>query len=247
MLKRSVTIAIILTLFVVITFAQTKLRPVDELTKDTSGWDVVEEAMRIARNKYEILPFDKEKAKTALYKTQVTAHSPMGAVVYLTGGILIENGWIRILGSGNVKLNRSLPEWNKGKTFTEFGEAPKFLLVGDDAIGGFFAINGGEFGNSDPGKIYYLAPDDLKWEPLKLIYTDFINICFTVNIEQFYSGLLWKSYREDTKSLTGDQAFLLYPYPWTKEGKDVNKDSRKIIPIQEMYEFETESLKQLAK
>lgn len=243
MLKISATITTILTFSAVIAFAQPKLRPADELAKDTSGWNVVKEAMRIARNKYEILPADKERAKTALYQTQVTARSPMGAIIYLTGGILIENGWIRILGSGNIKLKRSLPEWNMGKTFTEFGQAPKFLLVGDDAVGGFFAINGGEFGNSDLGKIYYLAPDDLKWEPLKLTYSDFINICFTVNIEQFYSGLLWKNYKEDTKSLTGDQSVFLYPYPWTKEGKDVNKDSRKVIPVQELYELETGFLK----
>ncbi|MGN6394626.1 MAG: DUF2625 domain-containing protein [Mucilaginibacter sp.] len=244
MVNRLVTPALLLLIFSIMgASAQNKLRQIDELSKDTSGWDVVQEAMRIARNKYEILPADKERAKTALYQTQVTTRSPMGAVIYLTGGILIENGWIRVLGSGNPKLNRTLPEWNKGKSFKEFGEAPKFLLVADDAIGGFFAINGGEFGNEDLGKIYYLAPDDLKWEPLKLTYTDFLNICFSVNIEQFYSGLLWKSYKDDIKSLSGNESFFIYPYPWTKEGKDVNKDSRKVIPVQELYELETGFLK----
>ena len=33
----------------------------------------------------------------------------------------------------------------------EFGETPTFLLIADDAIGGFFAINGGQFGK-DAGK-----------------------------------------------------------------------------------------------
>ncbi len=244
MVNRLITPALLLLIFSIMgASAQNKLRQIDELSKDTSGWDVVKEAMRIARNKYEILPADKERAKTALYQTQVTTRSPMGAVIYLTGGILIENGWIRVLGSGNPKLNRTLPEWNKGKSFKEFGEAPKFLLVADDAIGGFFALNGGEFGNEDLGKIYYLAPDDLKWEPLKLTYTDFLNICFSVNIEQFYSGLLWKSYKDDIKSLSGNESFFIYPYPWTKEGKDVNKDSRKVIPVQELYELETGFLK----
>jgi len=41
-------------------------------------------------------------------------------------------------------------------------------LIGDDSAGGFFAINGGALGN-DPGKVYYLSPDNLKWEPMEMI------------------------------------------------------------------------------
>jgi hypothetical protein len=40
----------------------------------------------------------------------------MGAIIYETGGLLVDNGWIRILGSGHKKLDRNLPEWNKGKS-----------------------------------------------------------------------------------------------------------------------------------
>lgn len=42
--------------------------------------------------------------ETALLATQVTTRSPMGAVVYHTGGILVDHGWIRILGAGECKL-----------------------------------------------------------------------------------------------------------------------------------------------
>ena len=37
----------------------------------------------------------------------------MGAVIFETGGILIDEGWLRILGSGHPRLPRSLPDWNK--------------------------------------------------------------------------------------------------------------------------------------
>ena len=40
--------------------------------------------------------------------------SPLGAVVYETGGILVDGGWLRILGSGNARLTRTLPGWNAG-------------------------------------------------------------------------------------------------------------------------------------
>lgn len=164
------------------------MRPVKELTKDISGWEVVENAMRIARNKFKILPKNSEKAAEALYQTQVTTHSAMGAVVYLTGGILIEDGWIRILGSGSLELNRSLPGWNKNKTFNNVGEKPGYLLIADDVVGGFFAINGGTLGN-EMGMVYYLAPDDLKWESLHIGYSDFINFCFCGDMKLFYGDL----------------------------------------------------------
>jgi len=38
--------------------------------------------------------------KSALVAVQVTTRSPMGAIIYETGGILVDHGWIRILGSG---------------------------------------------------------------------------------------------------------------------------------------------------
>ena len=144
---------IILVIFSQSIFSQTKMRPIEELINETdSGWPFVTEWIKSAKNKIEILSVDKQKAKDALYKTQVTTRSPMGSIIYETGGILIDNGWIRILGSGNVKLNRSLPEWNLGKGFKEFipltPEAlvamnPDFLLFfesGIQSIGGMDGV-----------------------------------------------------------------------------------------------------------
>src|SRR5688500_6005748 len=136
-------IAAVLTLLTLTTTAQNKMRPVDELINKTDpGWTLVKDWIKSAKNKIEVLTVDTVKAKDALYKTQVTTRSPMGAVVYMTGGLLIDDGWIRILGSGNPKLSRTLPDWNKGKSFKEFGEAPSFLLIADDAVGGFYLLNG---------------------------------------------------------------------------------------------------------
>jgi len=245
-LKPGFFIIIILSVITFNSFAQNKLRSIADLTVDSSGWAAFKQATKIARNKFEILPADPVKAKEAIYQTQVTTHSIMGAIIYNTGGILFDNGWIRVLGSGSARLNRSLPAWNKGKTFTDLGDKPKFLLVADDVVGGFFAINGGAFGK-DMGQIYYLAPDDLKWEDLKIGYTDFINLCLVGNMDEFYGGLRWAAWRTDIVRVSGDEGFSIYPYLWTKEGKDVNGDSRKIIPVQELYDFEITTLGQLHK
>ena len=221
--------------------AQNHLRSIEELTADTSGWATIKTAMSIARNQFEILPFDPQKAGEAIFQTQVTTRSPMGAIIYLTGGILIDNGWIRILGSGSSKLTRSLPQWNKGKSFDNYGEVPKFLLVADDAIGGLFAINGGAFG-TDLGQIYYLAPDDGRWEAQHISYTEFINFCFVGDMDQYYDGLRWKNWKNEIGNLSGDEGYFIYPYLWTKEGKDITKDTRKIIPIEELYISERNTL-----
>jgi len=85
------------------------------INKTDPGYTLVQDWIKLAVNKVEILPVDTTKAKDALYKTQVTTRSPMGAVFYMTGGLLIDNGWISIPGSGSKKLNQTLPDCNKGK------------------------------------------------------------------------------------------------------------------------------------
>lgn len=234
-----------LTFFTITTFAQTKMRSLNELINKTDpGWVFVKEWMDSAKNKVEILPVDTAKAKDALYKTQVTTRSPMGAIVYMTGGLLIDNGWIRILGSGHSKLNRTLPDWNKGKSFKDFGQAAPFLLIADDVIGGFFLLNGGGLGK-DLGKVYYFSPDNLEYEPLDLTYTEFLSFCFNNNLDEFYKGYRWTNWKEDVSKLNGDQTFNFFLPLWTKEGKDTNKVSRKAVPVEEQYNLNLDFRKQL--
>ncbi|MDR6565643.1 DUF2625 domain-containing protein [Chitinophaga ginsengisegetis] len=221
------------------------MRQVEELINKTDpGWILVDEWIKSAKNKVEILPVDTSKAKDALYKTQVTTRSPMGAIIYMTGGLLIDDGWIRILGSGSAKINRTLPDWNKGKSFNEFGESPSFLLIADDAIGGFYLLNGGGIGE-DLGKVYYFSPDNLEYEPLNLSYTQFLDFCFNNDLDKFYEGSRWTNWRNEVSKLDGDKVFNFYPFLWTKEGKDINKNSRKAISVEEQYDFNLDMRKQL--
>ncbi len=236
---------IILILFSINALAQSKMRPVEELINtNDSGWPLVKEWIALAKNKVEILTVDKQKAKEALYKIQVTTRSPMGSIVYETGGILIDNGWIRILGSGSEKLKRSLPDWNLKKGINEFGHASSFLLVADDALGGFFILNGGGLG-TDLGKMYYFAPDTLEFEPLDLTYTEFLSFCFNDDLNEFYKGYRWNNWKEDVATLDSDKIFNFIPYLWTKEGKDIEKSSRKEVPVEEQYTLNLYYRKQL--
>jgi hypothetical protein len=195
----------------------------------------------LQKNKIQILANDSLRSNEALFNTQISTRSPMGAIVFHTGGILIDNGWIRIYGSGSEKLNRNLPNWNKGKTFQNFGDKPGYLIIADDAVGGFFLLNGGDLGN-DLGKIYYLSPDNNEYEQLDLTYTEFINFCFSGNIDVFYRDLRWKNWGNDFKKLSANEAFIFYPYLWTKEGSDINKVEKNKASMEEIYILRTQQL-----
>ncbi len=226
---------IILTLSTLTTLAQYNMRSIDQLINRTDpGWTVVKQWIDSATNKVEVLPVDTIKAKDALYKTQVTSRSIMGAIVFSTGGILIDNGWIRILGSGSSKMQRTLPDWNKGKAFKEFGDRPAYFLVADDAAGGYFAINYGSFGK-DIDSMYYLSPDNLQWEALEMNYEDFIWFCFTGDLKKFYSGIRWTSWQKDIQTLKPDEVFHILPPLWSKEGKDVDKSVKNPVPVEEQF------------
>lgn len=216
------------------------MRSLEELinTKEPA-WPIVKEWIGLAANKVEILPCDKLRAEAALVNAQVTTRSLMGAIIYETGGLLIEGGWIRILGSGCERMKRSLPEWNRGKTFAEYGEPAPYLLVADDAAGGLFAINGGYLG-SDAGNMYYFSPDSLEWEPMEISYTQFLLFCFESDLNDFYDNLRWDSWEEDIENLSPDHAYQFYPFMWTDKGKDINDISRKPLPIEEVYNFNME-------
>jgi hypothetical protein len=227
------------------TLAQVKTRKLDELVNNKeSAWTFVKGWADSANNKVEILEVDSVEGANALVQTQVSTRSPMGAIIYHSGGILIDNGWIRILGSGSKKLGRTLPEWNKGKTYQNYGESPKSLLIADDVIGGFFVLNGGGLGN-DLGKVYYFSPDNLQYEPLDMTYTDFISFCFNGNLALFYKDYRWNNWKEDVSGLDGNRVYSFYPFLWTKEGQDINKNSKKSVPIVEQYFLEMDFRKQL--
>ena len=153
------------------------MRPLHELiNRDDPAFPLVRQWVEAAVHPVEILP-PSALREDALVQTQVTTRSPMGAIVYETGGILVDGGWLRILGSGHARLARTLPAWNAGR-----GDG--FYLVADDAVGGFFAINGGALGE-DVKNLYYFAADSLDWEPLEGGYSDFLQWAFSGRFDRF--------------------------------------------------------------
>ncbi len=213
--------------------SQVNVRNLSQLvnTKE-SAWPMIQTWVKDAKNQVEILPPTDPARSRALLATQVTTRSPMGSIIYETGGLLVDHGWVRILGSGHPRLPRTLPDWNSsvGNDFTT--NKPPFLLVADDAIGGFFAIDGGLLGK--PGDVFYYAPDSLKWEDTGKGYTDFIDFCFNGDLEKFYEGLRWQGWQADLKRLPGDKGFMIYPFLFAA-GPPIDARQRKPVPLSELY------------
>ena len=227
-------------------FAQNKMQSLDELIdKKDPAWPLVHQWIDSAKNKVEVLECDSAAAKNALFNTQVSTYSTLGAVIYNSGGIMVDHGWLRILGAGSARLNRSVSEWNKGKTIQEYGDKPAYLLVADDAVGGFFAINYGAFGQ-DLKNVYYLAPNSLNWEPLGLGYTEFIRFCFDSDLSKFYKGLRWSTWDQFIANLDGSKSYSFRPYLWSEEGTDIDKCTRKLVSTEELYKFNLSKQKELS-
>jgi hypothetical protein len=233
-------LSVMISLFVAFSICEgqiNEMRPLSELLENQKkGWDVITQWKFNAKNKVEILPKEDARADSALYRSQFFASSPIGAIVYGCGGILIEDGWIRILGSGCKQFDRSLPDWNKGKSSIKFNDQSTYLLIGDDIIGGIYAMKTASADNAEVGRIYYFGPNSLRWEATGLSYAGFINFCFSGDLENFYSDFRWSGWNEEIKKLNGNEVISCYPLLWTKEGKEL-KANRKIISVQKLWDF----------
>jgi len=212
-----------------------QLRPLGELIDPfEAGWKMIMQWSAAATNKIQVLPKDNLKADDALYESQLSTATPIGAMIYGCGGILVDHGWIRILGSGHPLIDRSLPEWNKGKAFKEFGEEPSMLLIADDALGGFFAINAGGIEPEGMGDVYYYGPNKLKWESIGLNYSNFIVFCFSGNIEKFYQGFRWKGWENEVSKMSGNDVITCYPLLWTN-GSISYANSHKVVTVEKQW------------
>ena len=199
-----------------------------------SAWGTISQWIERARNHCEVIKKDQSCAERELFTMQMPTSSPMGAVIYETGGILIHYGWLRILGSGSFKLPRGLMDWNFSKSFNQSGDKPKYLLVADDIIGGYFALNGGSLGDN-LGKIYYFSPKDLTWHDLNFTYTDFLAWALNGDIEAFYQNLFWQNWQEDVKQLDGNHMIVFTPELSEDKTTDINQRERREVNIETHY------------
>lgn len=215
------------------------MRPLSELIDQTDpAWPLVQQWIGAASVPVKVLPAERTAGDAALYATQVTTRSPMGAIVHNAAGIFIDYGWLRVLGAGqHPRFERSLPGWNEGR-------AAGFFLVADDVVGGSFAINGGALG-TDSGNIYYYAPDSLAWEACEMGYSQFLIWAMSGRLQQFYETIRWDGWSAEVQQVSGDQGINIYPFLWV-QGAPINERHRGCVPVAEQYSLQLDLQRQLA-
>lgn len=208
------------------------MRSLEELVAvDDPALPILESWVASASNPIEVFPAERAAGERTLLALQVTAQSILGAVALHTAGILVDGGWLRILGAGGDRVPRDLATWNgppKGEH-----RLPGAMLVADDAVGGFFAINGNAF-DGPLGNVWYLAPDTLVWEDCGKGYSDWLHWSCIGDLAGFYESMRWPGWQDEVASLDTSRAISVYPFLFAKS-EPIAQQSRRPVPIEELW------------
>lgn len=189
------------------------------------------------------LDADEPTSRRTLEQLQVTTGSFLGAVVVHTGGLLIDQGWLRVYGSPTPGGPDHLPSLATVNGFPPTPEDTWFpahgLVVAHDVLGGTYVLNG-----SDPaavarpggsGEMIYLAPDTLQWEPLEAGYAAWLAWVLDGGLADFTEGLRWDGWDAETRGLRGDHGLGLLPPLWSREAHaDLSATGRAAVPMAEL-------------
>jgi hypothetical protein len=178
-----------------------------------------------------------------LLALQVTTRSPMGALALETGGVVID-GLLRVLGGAGPGMAGDLARWNGMGPDPLVPAHDRALLVAHDALGGFFALDGGALGEGKGG-VFYFAPDALAWEDLAIGYSAWLGAMMGDALRTFYAESLWNGWEREVGALTPDQGLSFAPPLWTKESRPIESTSRKAVPMVELWHLQQHLAQQL--
>jgi hypothetical protein len=176
----------------------------------------------------------------ALEALQVTTRSPLGALVSECGVLRLDHGWLRILGAGAEGM-LSAPQ----ATELLAKDDDRFLVAAVDVLGGYFAINGGSL-PGEPGEVAYWGPDTLAWATLGMGHGDFVTAMMGGAVSDFYEALRWPGWQDQVGVLPLGYGLSIYPFPFTREGHDIAKASRRPVALTELFSVYADLARQLA-
>ncbi|MGW2471703.1 DUF2625 family protein [Streptomyces sp. NPDC001665] len=231
------------------------MRALDELTEvEDPAWPLFLEEMARAAAPVEVLPGDPGAGRATLWQLQVSARSNLGGLALNCGGLLVDGGWLRVFGSpapgaahgvpGLAAVNampaEADPAWRPGPG----------LVVAHDVLGGVFAVNGGDPGTAGrpggPGEMIYFAPDALGWLALGAGHSAWLTWMLAGGLKDFYQGLRWDGWQEETAALDGRRGLSFHPPLWSAEAReDLAATSRRAVPMAELLGVAREACRQL--
>ncbi|WP_433186378.1 DUF2625 domain-containing protein [Actinoallomurus sp. CA-150999] len=220
------------------------MRELNELVNvDDPAWPPLQEVLAAGAVPLKVLPVDHDEARRCLVQLQVTARSVLGAVALNCGGLVLDDGWVRVFGGGASHGDGGLPSLAQVNgfpaTFDPAWQPASGLVVGQDVLGGVFALNGHDPAAAGrpgvPGQMTYFAPDTLEWEAMEMGHSTWISWLVSGRLEKFYEGLRWPGWREEAAALTFSQGITVFPFLWSKEAQaDIAATSRRAVPMREV-------------
>jgi hypothetical protein len=212
-------------------------RPLDALVDHVDPmWSYVREWITALPYAVEILPVERSVANATLLTLQVTTHATLGALAWETGGILVDHGWLRLLGATSDRMRDGVLAWN-GLTTEHVAHLPgQAFMVAHDVAGGFFAMDGGAFGTTTHD-VHYFAPDSLTWEHLGCSLTDFVHWALSGDLAGFYASVRWPGWEQEVVEMTGDQGMSFWPMLWAAADRSAGR-SRRVVPLREVWDLQ---------
>lgn len=218
------------------------VRTIEELTDVPQPvWTRLQTA---AAGGVQLLPVGEAQGREVLYRLQVTAGSALGAMALHCGGILIDHGWLRLLGGGAPGMPDLATANGLGDPAAGLPQ-PGALFVAVDALGGRFAIDGGGL-RVAMGKVCYFGPDTLGWQSLGVGHGEFVLSMLGGAAPQFYAPLRWPGWEEEVTGVGTGEGLALDPPPFSDEGKDIAAASRTPVPLGELFALYDDAARRLA-
>jgi hypothetical protein len=181
----------------------------------------------------------------ALFRLRVTTASTLGALAANCGAILIDCGWLRLLGSGLDGLP-SLPEANGLDEPSDRSTPPGHLVVGYDVLGGTFAVNGGGL-PAEQGEICYFGPDTLSWTPIGLPgHSALLRWALAGGLAETFADLRWPGWERDVAAVAAGEGIFTYPPLWAAEAHSGAAVQRSPVSLAELIGSHQEFARQLA-
>jgi hypothetical protein len=220
------------------------VRALPELLSEDPAWPLVESWLAESERDVVVVGTDRPEAEKTLLRLQVSTRSVLGAVVLHCGGLALDHGWIRILGSGAEGFP-GLSAWNWGGAVVEGETVEGALVAANDVLGGVFAINDTAF-SGEPGEIFYFAPDSLEWEPLGVGHSDFVAWAITGDLAAFYERFRWPGWEDEVAVVPFDAGIFFYPLLIMKESKPISHASRSVVSLRDLWRCYRDASRQLA-
>lgn len=150
---------------------------------------------------HQVVPPDPEVAKRRLEYLESGVDTGIGAMVYHCATLLVDHGWLRLYGCGTADRSESRDLIG--------GLARGFMwLVGEDVLGGLYAINLGHFSDVDSGMMLHWSPTTRQWHPLGLTYEQFLTWALSGGLDTYHRESRWPGWETIVETLPLDQGVI---------------------------------------